>query len=144
MKNICIINGPNLNFLGTREPSVYGFETLLDINEKISLNALKLNIEVDFFQSNFEGAIIDKLQQCFLDKVDGIIINPGAFTHYSYAIRDALASIDIKTIEVHLSNIHKREEFRQKSVLAPVCVGQISGFGSQSYLLALQALFTIL
>ncbi len=136
---ICIINGPNLNFTGIREKGVYGSFTLDDINKEIKNAADNMNIEVEFFQSNFEGAIIDKLQQCYFEKKDGIIINPGAFTHYSYALRDAIASIDIPTIEVHLSNIHKREEFRHKSVTAASCIGQMCGFGYKGYILALNA-----
>ena len=111
MKKVCVINGPNLNFTGIREPGIYGSASLDEINKGIAENAKDIDFEVDFFQSNYEGAIIDKLQQCYLDQYDGIIMNPGAFTHYSYAIRDALASIKIPCVEVHMSNIHKREEF---------------------------------
>jgi 3-dehydroquinate dehydratase-2 len=137
MKKIRIIHGPNLNFTGIREKSVYGAGTLSDINLEIITKANELNLSAECFQSNHEGEIIDYLQQCYHDGVDGIIINPGAFTHYSYAIRDAIASVSIPTVEVHLSNIHKREEFRHKSVTAPVCVGQIAGFGAIGYDLAL-------
>lgn len=140
MKKIVVIHGPNLNFTGIREKNIYGDTKLESINNSISNECKKYNFEVDFFQSNFEGAIIDRLQQCFNDKIDGIIINPGAFTHYSYAIRDAIASINIPTIEVHLSNIHTREEFRHNSVTAPSCIGQICGFGANSYLIALNGL----
>ncbi|MBS4959425.1 MAG: type II 3-dehydroquinate dehydratase [Clostridiales bacterium] len=141
MKKVCVINGPNLNFTGIREPGIYGSASLDEINKGIAENAKDIDFEVDFFQSNYEGAIIDKLQQCYLDQYDGIIMNPGAFTHYSYAIRDALASIKIPCVEVHMSNIHKREEFRHTSVTAPNCIGQICGFGEASYHLGLTALF---
>lgn len=133
---VLVINGPNLNLLGKREKNIYGtvsFEKMIDIIEN---EANKLGIDVDFFQSNCEGEIIDKIHSA-----DGvynvIIINPGAYTHYSFAIHDAIKAIDVPTIEVHLSNIHAREEFRSKSVTAPACIGQISGFGINSYLLAL-------
>lgn len=136
MKKILVVNGPNLNMLGKREPGVYGNETLADIETKVTEKAKKLGVEVEFFQSNHEGAIIDRIHEAF-GKIDGIIINPGAFTHYSYAVRDAIKAVNIATIEVHISNVHAREEFRAKSVTAPVCVGQISGLGSLGYLLAL-------
>lgn len=140
MKRIAVINGPNLNFTGIREKEVYGGRTLNDINESIMDRARSMDIEVSFFQSNTEGAIIDYIQQCYHEHIDAIIINPGAFTHYSYALRDAIASVSIPTVEVHLSNIHSREEFRHTSVIAPVCIGQIAGFGSMGYMLALEAL----
>lgn len=139
MKNILIINGANLNMLGVREPEIYGKSTLKDLENTILTKAEKLNTNVEFFQSNYEGAVIEKIHsayKCF----DGIIINPGAFTHYSYAIRDALASVGIPTIEVHISNIHKREEFRHHSVTVPECVGQICGLGFKGYELALEFL----
>ena len=139
MKKILIINGPNLNMLGIREPGVYGTETLETLCEKIRNKAELLKVEVDFYQSNIEGEIINKIHQAF-GSVDGIVINPGAFTHYSYAIRDALASVNVPAIEVHISNVHKREEFRHKSVTAPVCVGQICGLGTNGYLYALEEL----
>jgi len=135
---ICVIHGPNLNFTGIREKNIYGAITLDEINEKIKEKAA--NIEIETFQSNFEGVIIDKLQKCYDEGIDGIIINPGAFTHYSYAIYDAISSVTIPTVEVHLSNIHKREEFRHKSVTAPACIGQICGFGYRGYILAIDAL----
>ena len=135
---ICVIHGPNLNFTGIREKNIYGAITLDEINEKIKEKAA--NIEIETFQSNFEGVIIDKLQKCYNEGIDGIIINPGAFTHYSYAIYDAISSVTIPTVEVHLSNIHKREEFRHKSVTAPACIGQICGFGYRGYILAIDAL----
>lgn len=140
MKKVCIIHGPNLNFTGIREKDIYGVKTFEDINNIIIDESKKYDFKIEVFQSNYEGAIIDKLQECWYTKYDGIIINPGAFTHYSYAIRDAVSSINIPTIEVHLSNIHTREEFRNNSVIAPVCIGQVCGFGANSYLLALHAL----
>ena len=129
----------NINFTGIREKGVYGTLTFDEINEEIRKKADELDFEVEIFQSNHEGAIIDKIQECYGSK-DGIIINPGAYTHYSYAIRDALASVDMPVIEVHMSNIHKREEFRHTSVTVPVCVGQMCGFGWRGYLLALDAM----
>lgn len=138
MKKILIINGPNLNLLGTREKDVYGTETLEDIAIKTSAEAAKLNVEIDFIQTNHEGEIIDRIHAA-RGNTDVIIINPGAYTHYSIAIRDAIKAVEIPTIEIHLSNIHAREEFRSHSVIAPVCVGQICGFGSKSYILGLNA-----
>ena len=138
MKKICVIHGPNINFTGIREKGVYGTLTFDEINEKIRERAQKINIEVEIFQSNHEGAIIDKIQECHSNQ-DGIVINPGAYTHYSYAIRDALASLEIPIVEIHMSNIHKREEFRHTSVTVPVCTGQICGLGWKGYLLALDA-----
>lgn len=139
MKKILVLNGPNLNMLGKREPGIYGTETLEDVYEKIKKRAEELGCEVEFFQSNIEGEIINEIHKT-LEGYDGIIINPGAFTHYSYAIHDALTSVKTKAIEVHISNIHKREEFRHKSVTAPACVGQICGLGTDGYLYALEAL----
>lgn len=139
MKRILIINGPNLNMLGVREPNIYGAETLDSLYKKIKKRADELNLEVSFFQSNTEGEIIDEIQKA-LNSYDGIVINPGAYTHYSIAIRDAIASIDIPVIEVHISNVYKREEFRHKSVIAPVCKGQICGLGSNGYIYALEEL----
>ncbi len=139
MHKLLVINGPNLNLLGTREPEIYGHTTLADINEMIKKRAEKFDIEVDFYQSNHEGAIVDKIQQAWADGVEYIILNAGAYTHYSVAIRDAIAGVEVPVIEVHLSNIHKREEFRHNSVIAPVCLGQISGFGADSYMVALEA-----
>ncbi len=137
MKKILIINGPNLNMLGIREPGVYGVETLESLCEKIRKRAKELNVEADFFQSNIEGEIINEIHAS-MNVYDGIIINPGAFTHYSYAIRDAISSINVPVIEVHISNVHKREEFRHKSVTAPVCKGQICGLGTNGYIYALE------
>jgi len=139
MLTILVVNGPNLNLLGTREPEIYGHMTLQDLEKELVALARKLQVELRFFQSNSEGAIIDYLQKEGADAC-GLILNPGAFTHYSYAIRDAVVSIDIRTVEVHLSNIYGREDFRHRSVIAPVCVGQISGLGVKGYLAALRFL----
>lgn len=131
-----LIQGPNLNFLGIREKSVYGNRGYDEVCREVKEYAFLKGIELECYQSNIEGELIDKIQQCFLDKYDGIIINPGAYTHYSYALYDAIKSVDIPVVEVHLSNIHTREEFRHKSVTAPACVGQICGFGSSGYKMA--------
>lgn len=139
MANILVIHGPNLNLLGQREPEIYGTATLEDINRQLAELGKQNQIDLDCFQSNHEGEIIDRIH-AVVGHADGILINPGAFTHYSIAIRDALSSVRIPTVEVHLSNIHAREEFRRHSVVAPVVVGQISGFGIQSYALGLLAL----
>lgn len=136
---ILVINGPNLNMLGTREPEKYGSLTLEQINRGLKEKADKLNAELDFFQSNIEGEIINSIHNA-RGNYDGIILNAGAFTHYSYAIRDAIPIAELPVIEVHLTNVHSREEFRHKSVIAPVCKGQICGFGEKSYTLALYAL----
>ncbi|MBS4026133.1 MAG: type II 3-dehydroquinate dehydratase [Clostridia bacterium] len=136
---VLVINGPNLNLLGSREPDQYGTTGLQEINNIIAKSAAENNLEIEFFQSNHEGALIDAIHEAIAGEIDYLIINPGAFTHYSYAIRDAIKAVNIPAIEVHLSNIHNREEFRKHSVIAPVCLGQVSGFGSLSYLLALQA-----
>lgn len=140
---ILVINGPNLNFLGIREPSQYGTEDYEALCAKIKAAAAEKNDTVEVFQNNCEGAIIDRIQAAYSDGTEGIIINPGAYTHYSYAIRDALSSITVKKIEVHISNIHKREEFRHMSVTAPVCDGQIVGLGTNGYLLAMEALHMV-
>ncbi|MDH3891578.1 MAG: type II 3-dehydroquinate dehydratase [candidate division Zixibacteria bacterium] len=136
MRRILIVNGPNLNLLGRREPEIYGADSLEDINEKLRACADELKLQVEFFQSNSEGAIIDFLHTEGFE-ADGLVINAGAFTHYSYAIRDAISAVGITTIEVHLSNIYSREEFRHKSVIAPVCRGHIVGFGAEGYFMAL-------
>lgn len=138
MSGILVIHGPNLNLLGKREPEVYGDLTLGEIDSKIKEAASKAGVEVAIVQSNHEGAIVDAIQGA-AGKYGAIVINPGAYTHTSVAIRDAIASVGIPTVEVHLSNIHKREEFRQKSFIAGVAAGQISGFGAESYLLGLRA-----
>lgn len=138
---ILVINGPNINFLGIREKGIYGNQDYAYLEKLINDKANELGVEVEIFQSNHEGAIIDKIQQAYYDKVDGIVINPGAFTHYSYAVRDALASVaDIPKIEVHISNVHTREEFRHTSVTVPVCNGQVVGLGLNGYLYAVQAI----
>ncbi|HSV31424.1 MAG TPA: type II 3-dehydroquinate dehydratase [Atribacteraceae bacterium] len=130
--------GPNLNLLGSREPAWYGTRNFEWICETIQREGKKRGVDVTIFQSNHEGAIIDRLHSA-REEVDGIVFNPGAFTHYSLAIRDALQAVNIKTIEIHMSNIYQREEFRHRSVIAPVCFGQISGLGWFGYLLAMDA-----
>lgn len=138
---ILVINGPNINFLGIREKGIYGNQDYGYLEKLINEKARELDADVEIFQSNHEGAIIDRIQQAYYDKVDGIVINPGAFTHYSYAVRDALASVaDIPKIEVHISNVHTREEFRHTSVTVPVCNGQVVGLGLNGYLYAMEAL----
>lgn len=136
---IMVLNGPNLNMLGVREPAVYGTRTYTDLENYIESYCEKKGVEVTVLQSNGEGELIDFIHHA-LGNYDGIVINPGAYTHYSYAIHDALSSVNIPTIEVHISNIHKREEFRHKSVTAPACVGQICGLGFRGYLLAIDYL----
>lgn len=139
MPRILVLHGPNLNLLGTREPEIYGYTTLDDINTMIAARAAEAGIETAFYQSNHEGDLVDAIQQAN-HKFNFIIFNAAAFTHYSIAIRDAIAAIDVPVIEVHLSNIHQREEFRHTSVLAPVAMGQICGLGVESYLAALEAI----
>lgn len=138
MAKVLVLNGPNLNLLGTREPEIYGSTTLDDIDKMLQQRGAEVGIAVDYFQSNHEGALVDKIQAAN-HNYDYIIFNAAAFTHYSIAIRDAIAAIDVPVIEVHISNIHQREEFRHTSVLAPVALGQICGLGVESYLAALEA-----
>ena len=135
-KKVLLLLGPNLNLVGIREKSVYGEVKAEDIEKDIIKYGKKNDFEVTVFQSNWEGAIIDEIHKARTE-YDAVIINPGAFTHYSYAIRDAIAGVNVPFVEVHMSNIHKREEFRHNSVTAPVCVGQITGFGSYGYKMAL-------
>ena len=138
-KKFLVINGVNLNMLGIREPGVYGNNTLADLEKYIAENAQKLGVEVECFQSNYEGAICEAIHKAY-QNVDGIIINPGAFTHYSYAIRDALGSVKIPTVEVHISDIHSREEFRHTSVIVDECIHQVCGRGFKGYIDAMEAL----
>ena len=139
MADVLVLHGPNLNLLGTREPEIYGSATLSDINAMLKKRAEEVGLGLDCLQSNHEGVLVDAIQQA-RGKYDYIIFNAAAFTHYSIAIRDAIAAVEIPVIEVHISNIHKREEFRHNSVLAPVAMGQICGLGVASYLAALEAI----
>ncbi|HWR83863.1 MAG TPA: type II 3-dehydroquinate dehydratase [Candidatus Deferrimicrobium sp.] len=136
MRRILIVNGPNLNLLGKREPEVYGTQTLDELNDRLAETAKALSLDVAFFQSNSEGALIDYLHR-EAPNADGLVINPGALTHTSYALRDAIAAVNIATVEVHMSNIYAREEFRHTSVMAPVCIGHLVGFGFYGYAMAL-------
>ncbi len=136
---ILVLNGPNLNLLGTREPDKYGTMTLDDIKKFVFAEAEKLGIEVDFYQSNIEGELVTKIQES-KGVFDGIVINPAAYTHTSVAIRDAFLAVQIPAVEIHLSNVHAREEFRKTSMIAPVCIGQITGFQANSYKLGLIAI----
>ena len=142
-KKILVINGPNLNLLGAREPAIYGKQTLEEINQSLRKESKECGISAEFLQSNHEGEIVDAIGTA-AKKYEGILINPAAYTHTSIAIRDAILASRIPVVEVHLSNIYKREEFRQQSVTAAACVGQISGFGKESYLLGLKALASII
>ena len=139
MLNVLVLHGPNLNLLGTREPDVYGNDTLADIDSQLTALAEELKIMIRIKQSNSEEILIEALPSS-REWANGVLFNPGAFTHTSVAIRDAIAAIDIPVVEIHLSNIHARESFRRESLLAPVCLGSISGFGSQSYMLGLRSL----
>ena len=136
---IAVIHGPNLNMLGLRQIGIYGTGTMEDVNRELAAEADSLGYELEFFQSNSEGGLATYIQQC-RGRVSGIVINAGAYTHYSVALRDAISSCEVKTVEVHISNIHQREKFRHFSMIAPVCVGQICGFGPYSYILGLRAL----
>ncbi len=137
---LLVLNGPNINFLGIREKGIYGTEDYEGLVKRLERKAEAEGHEIQVFQSNYEGAIIDRIQTAYGDGTEGIIINPGAFTHYSYAVRDALASVEIPKVEVHISNVHKREEFRHVSVTAPVCDGQVVGLGLMGYELAMDYL----
>lgn len=144
MKKILIINGPNLNLLGEREKAVYGKMSLEDINRLLKEKAQTMHVDLDFFQSNHEGEIVQKIQDAKGLGFSAILINPAAYTHTSVAIRDAVTAIDIPVVEVHMSNIYAREEFRHKSLIAPAASGQISGFGANSYILGLEAVVGII
>lgn len=139
MAKILVLNGPNLNLLGTREPEIYGTLTLADINERLRRRAESAGLDIEFLQSNHEGVLVDAIQAA-RGNVSYIILNAAAFTHYSIAIRDAITAAEVPVIEVHLSNIHQREEFRHTSVIAPVALGQITGLGAESYMAALEAI----
>lgn len=140
MKKILVLNGPNINLTGLREKSVYGAQTFDDLMTLVKTEAERLNVEVRCVQSNHEGALIDAIQQAFFDGFDGIVFNPGGYTHTSVALHDAVASVPIPTIEVHMSNVHAREEYRHKSMTVSACRGQIVGFGFYGYVMALRAL----
>ncbi|TXE85805.1 type II 3-dehydroquinate dehydratase [Campylobacter volucris] len=139
---VMVIQGPNVNMLGIRETHIYGNMKMDDIHEQMKMAAQQSNVEIEFFQSNFEGELVDKIQEC-IGSVDGIIINAAAYSHTSIAIRDAIAAINLPVVEVHISNTYRREEFRQKSMIAPVCAGSIVGFGPFGYHMALMGLFQI-
>lgn len=137
---ILVLNGPNINFLGIREKGIYGTQDYAYLVKMLEEKAAAEGHEMEVFQSNYEGGLVDKIQEAYHSGVEGIIINPGAYTHYSIAVRDALASIEVPVIEVHISNVHKREEFRHVSVTAPVCTGQVVGLGLRGYALAMDYL----
>lgn len=137
---ILVLNGPNINFLGIREKGIYGIEDYNFLVTTLAEKAKNEDHELEVYQSNYEGGLIDKIQEAYHNGTEGIIINPGAFTHYSFALRDALGSVEIPKIEVHISNVHKREEFRHLSVTAPVCTGQVVGLGLKGYALAMDFL----
>ncbi|MBS3917698.1 MAG: type II 3-dehydroquinate dehydratase [Deltaproteobacteria bacterium] len=144
MKKILVLHGVNLNMFGKRDPAQYGTITLDEINQKLKELAKELGVELETFQTNHEGEICEKIHQAHQEKVDAVVINAGAWTHYSYALRDALAIIKVPIIEVHMSNIHAREEFRHFSVISSIAKGQIAGFGDQSYLLGLRAAWELI
>jgi 3-dehydroquinate dehydratase-2 len=143
-KKILVLLGPNLNMVGIRERGIYGTESAKSIEEDIYAQAAARNLGCEVYQSNYEGALIGRIQQSMTDEFDGIILNAGALTHYSYAIRDAIAAVRVPCVEVHMSNIYAREEFRHKSVLSAVCIGQIAGFGKTGYFLAMDALCAVM
>ncbi len=140
---ILIINGVNMNMLGVREPDKYGTMTLKDLEKSLYSYSFELGVDIETFQSNHEGEIVEKIQSAY-GNVDGIVINPAAYTHTSVAIRDAIAAVNIPAVEIHMTNIHSREDFRHNSLIAPVCIAQISGFGAQSYKLGLKGLVEFL
>ena len=140
---ILLLNGPNLNLLGTREPEKYGNTTLADIEQTLKTEAKSKEVEIDCYQSNHEGDLVDKIQQA-TNNYDGIILIAGGYTHTSISIRDAISSVQVPVVEIHLTNIHAREEFRHNSFIAPVCIGQICGFGAYSYILGLNAILNYL
>ena len=140
---ILVINGVNMNMLGTREPEKYGNMTLKDLEKELYSYSFELGIDIETYQSNHEGEIVEKIHSAY-NNADGIVINPGAYTHTSVAIRDAIAAVNLPTVEVHMTNIHSREDFRHKSMIAPVCIAQISGFGADCYKLGLKGLTDIL
>ena len=137
---ILIINGPNLNLLGKRKPEVYGAASLVDLHNQINKVGVAIDVEVTCYQSNHEGDIVDRIAEALQDNTDGIVINPAAYTHTSIAIRDAIEAVEIPTIEVHISNVHNREEFRHTSLTAPACIGQIAGLGFDGYEMAMRTL----
>src|SRR5512136_2670923 len=139
MKHFAVVHGPNLNLLGKREVGIYGGRTMESINADVETEAKRLGVAVEFYQSNGEGELATFIQQC-RGRVDGILLNAGAYTHYSVALRDAISAAQVPTVEAHISNVYKREAFRHTSVIAPVCIGQICGFGPYSYILGLRAL----
>ncbi len=142
--SILVLHGPNLNLLGLREPGIYGSETLNNINRLLEQEAETLGVKISLLQSNHEGVLVDAIHSASSEQHQGIVINAGAYTHTSVAIRDAISGVNIPTVEVHLSNIYRREEFRHHSFIAPVAIGQISGFGSESYILGLKAIVNYL
>lgn len=141
--HILVLHGPNMNLLGHREPEIYGKTTLKEIEHDLEVLAKRKEVQLSFFQSNSEGALIDCLHEHF-GKIDGLLINPGAFAHMSYALRDAISAVGLPSVEVHLTNLYRREDWRKSSVIAPACVGVIMGFGPRSYLLGLEALIKLL